>query len=59
MIKTFAYNEFDFNGSYSLNKDKTLEEIKIFIQSGGNLNLPVKHDDKFFSSFDFRKTIRY
>lgn len=53
MIKTFAYNEFDFNGSYSLNKDKTLEEIKIFIQSGGNLNLPVKHDDKFFSSFDF------
>lgn len=53
MIKTFAYNEFDFKGGYTLNKDETLESIKIFVSSGGNLNLPVKYDDKFFTAFEF------
>ena len=54
MIKTFAYNEFNFSvNKYQLDKEKTIQEIQEFIENGGDLNLPVKHDDKFKSALKF------
>lgn len=52
MIKTFAYNEFEFEG-YNLDKSKALEDIDRFIKSGGNLNYPVKYRDNFIPASKF------
>lgn len=52
MIKTFAYNEFEFDG-YRLDSVKALEDIENFIKSGGNLNHPVKYNDNFIPACKF------
>lgn len=52
MIKTFVYNEFDIP-SYNVDKEKTLQEIDNFVQSGGNLNHPVKDNNKLISIVEF------
>lgn len=52
MIKTFAYNEFDF-AEFKLDKEKVLKEIEQFIEQGGNLNYPVKKEDNFIPPWQF------
>lgn len=52
MIKTFAYNEFDF-AEFKLDKQKVLQEIEQFIEQGGNLNYPVKKEDNFIPAWQF------
>lgn len=52
MIKTFAYNEFNYDG-YSVDKNKALEDIEDFIKSKGNLNYPIKERDKIIPAHAF------
>lgn len=52
MIKTFAYNEFDFV-EYRPDKDKIFGEIEAFIKQGGDLNYPIKKEDNFIPALKF------
>lgn len=52
MIKTFVYNELDIP-SYNIDKEQVFKEIEDFVKNGGNLDYPVKSDNKLVSVVDF------
>lgn len=56
MIKTFVYNDFNFP-RYNINKAQVIQDIDDFIKSGGNLNYPIKDDNKLSQAFSFLENI--